>query len=54
MKKKEFECNWITFFIGRQFKLIPSLEVTNYAVNYLKNNPNIKDKNILELVCEQT
>ncbi|WFE14106.1 DUF2247 family protein [Bacillus atrophaeus] len=38
IKKNEFECNWISLFIGRQFKLISSLEVTNYAVNYVENN----------------
>ncbi|MCY8208532.1 DUF2247 family protein [Bacillus subtilis] len=54
IKKKEFECNWITLFISRQFKLISSQEVTNYAVNYLVNNPNIKDENIFELAWEQT
>ncbi|KUP36569.1 DUF2247 family protein [Bacillus halotolerans] len=54
IKKNEFECNWITLFIGRQFKLISSQEVTNYAVNYLGNNLNIKDENILELAWEQT
>lgn len=41
-------------FIGRQFKLISSQEVTNYAVNYLGNKFNIKDENILELAWEQT
>ncbi|MDL9993880.1 DUF2247 family protein [Bacillus stercoris] len=41
-------------FISRQFKLISSQDVTNYAVNYLENNPNIKDENIFELPWEQT
>ncbi|WP_350252270.1 DUF2247 family protein [Bacillus halotolerans] len=54
IKKNEFECNWITLFIGRKFKLISSQEVTNYAVNHLENNPNIKNENILELAWEQT
>ncbi|MDK2599756.1 DUF2247 family protein [Bacillus stercoris] len=44
----------VTLFISRQFKLIFSQDVTNYAVNYLENNPNIKDENIFELPCEQT
>ena len=39
-------------FIGRQFKLISSLEVTNYAVEYLKNNPNVNNE-FLELAWEQ-
>ncbi|MCL6427819.1 DUF2247 family protein [Bacillus subtilis] len=41
-------------FIGRQFKLISSQEVTNYAVNYLGNKFNIKDEKILESTWEQT
>ncbi|KIH40791.1 hypothetical protein SC22_01900 [Bacillus sp. A053] len=44
----------VTLFISRQFKLISSQDVTNYAVNYLENNPNIKDENIFELPWEQT
>ncbi|MDG0764345.1 DUF2247 family protein [Bacillus halotolerans] len=52
IKKNEFECNWITLFIGRQFKLISSQEVTNYA-DYLENNIMIRDGNILELSWEQ-
>ncbi|OIS65339.1 hypothetical protein A4A36_13760 [Bacillus subtilis] len=44
----------VTLFISRQFKLISSQDVTNYAVNYLENNPNIKDENIFELPWEKT
>lgn len=53
IKKNGFNCNWTTLFIGRQFKLISSLEVTNYAVEYLENNPNVNNEFILELAWEQ-
>ena len=54
IKKNNFNYNWNTLFIGRQYKLITSIEVTNYAVAYLDNNPNVKDDDILELAWEQT
>jgi hypothetical protein len=54
IKKNKFNYNWITLFIGRQFKLISFTEVTNYAVAYLENNPNVNDQDILELAWEQT
>ncbi|ENQ3107219.1 DUF2247 family protein [Bacillus cereus] len=53
IKKNGFDCNWTTLFIGRQFKLISSLEVTNYAVTYLENNPTVNSEDILELAWEQ-
>ena len=53
IKKNKLDNNWTTLFIGRQFKLITSLEVTNYAVAYLENNPNVNDGDILELAWEQ-
>lgn len=53
VEKNGFNCNWTTLFIGRQFKLISSLEVTNYAIEYLKNNPNVNNEFILELAWEQ-
>jgi len=53
VEKNGFNCNWTTLFIGRQFKLISSLEVTNYAVEYLMNNPNVNNEFILELAWEQ-
>lgn len=54
MKKNEFDCNWTTLFVGRRFKLISSLEVRNYVSAYLENNPNINNKEILELAWEQS
>lgn len=54
IKKNQFDCNWTTIYIGRQFKLISSLEVTNYATAYLENNPDIENSDILELAWEQT
>ncbi|MEK4522392.1 DUF2247 family protein [Psychrobacillus sp. FSL W7-1493] len=53
VEKYGFDCNWKTLFIGRQFKLISSLEVTNYAIEYLKNNPHVNNEFILELAWEQ-
>jgi len=49
IKKNGFNCNWTTLYVGRKFKLISSLEVTNYAVKYLENNPNVDNEEILEL-----
>ena len=54
IEKNQFECNWTTVYIGRQFKLISSLEVTNYATAYLENNPDNENSDILELAWEQT
>lgn len=51
--KNGFDCNWSTLFVGRQFNLISALEVTNYAVKYLENNPNANNELILELAWEQ-
>ena len=53
IKKNGFDCNWTTLFIGRQYKLISRLEVTNYAVDYIGNYPNVNDQDILELAWEQ-
>lgn len=53
IKKNVFDCNWTTLFVGRQLKLISSLEVTKYAVKYLENDPTINDEHILELAWEQ-
>jgi len=53
IKKSGFECNWATLFVGRQYNLIPALEVTNYAVEYLENNPHDDNELILELAWEQ-
>jgi len=52
--KNQFNCNWTTLHIGRQLKLISYLEVINYAVAYLSNNPNVDNENILELAWGQT
>lgn len=51
--KNGFDCNWSTLFVGRQFNLISALEVTNYAVKYLENDPNANNELILELAWEQ-
>ncbi|RAS85600.1 DUF2247 family protein [Priestia endophytica] len=53
IKGNAFDCNWTTLLVGRQLKLIPSLEVTKYAVRYLENNPTVNDELILELAWEQ-
>lgn len=50
--KNGFNCNWATFFIGRKYKLISTIDVTNYAVRYIENNPAVNDNNILELAWE--
>lgn len=54
IEKNQFECNWITVYIGRKFKLISTLEVSNYTTEYLENNPDIENSDILELAWEQT
>jgi hypothetical protein len=53
LKKNNFNYNWTTLFIGRQYRLISSAEVTNYAVAYLEKNPNVIDEDILELAWNQ-
>ncbi|MHA6487588.1 hypothetical protein [Bacillus cabrialesii] len=51
---RKMNLNVTGLFIVRKFKLISSHEVTNYTVNYLENNPNIKNENILQLAWGQT
>lgn len=53
IKKNEFDCNWTTLFVGRQFKLISTLEVINYVIAYLEKNPNVDEEDIFELAWEQ-
>lgn len=53
IKENGFDCSWATLFIGRQFKLISPLEVTNYAVKYLEKNTTVDNELILELAWEQ-
>lgn len=49
LKRNQFDCNWTTLLIGRQYNLISPEEVTNYAVKYLQCNPHENNKFILDL-----
>lgn len=51
IKKNNLDCNWITLYVGRKFKIISSSDVIRFSTEYLNNHEEVKDLNIIELAC---
>lgn len=54
IKRNGFDCKWATLFIGRQLRVISSVEVINFAVEFLEENTTVNNELILDLAWEQT
>ena len=54
IKNSGFSCNWTTLYVGRKFSLISANEITEFAVEYLKNHTDVNDMNIIELTWESS
>lgn len=48
-KKNNIECNWRTLYVGLELHLITNIDITNYAIEFLANHPEINNQDIIQL-----
>ncbi|MBG9812055.1 hypothetical protein ABD68_10630 [Bacillus endophyticus] len=48
-KQNKIEYDWRTLYVGLELNLIKYSDITNYAVEFLTNHPEIENQNVIQL-----
>lgn len=51
-KAENIPYSWVTIYVGRKLRLLPIKEIEKYAIEYLMDHPECKDRYVAELACD--